>query len=216
MFIGHFALGYAAKRAAPRLSLAVLFAAAQLADLLWPVLIALGVEQARIDPGNTTVTPMDFASYPWSHSLLLLVVWGAIFGLLVRVLAHDRRALLVVAALVASHWVLDFLSHRPDMPLYPGGPKEGLGLWNSRAATVVVEVPLYAVGLWIYWTSTRARDAIGVWASLLLAVALLGIYALNLMGPPPPSMTAVWIAGVAGGVLITAWAWWADRHRQPV
>ncbi len=214
MFIGHFALGYAAKPAAPKLSLAVLFAAAQLPDLLWPVLGATGVEQARIDPGHTAVTPLDFISYPYSHSLLLLVVWGAIFGVLARALSHDRRAFIVVAALVVSHWVLDFLTHRPDMPLYPGGPKEGLGLWNSRPGTVVVEVGMYAAGLWIYWHATRARDAIGRWASLFLALVLLAIYAANLAGPPPPSVTAIWIAGMAGGVVFCAWAWWADHHRE--
>ena len=216
MFIGHFAVGYAAKRAAPRLSLALLFAAAQLPDLLWPVLVALGVERVRIDPGNTVVTPLDFISYPWSHSLLALIVWGAIFGVLARALSHDRRAFFVVAALVVSHWVLDFLTHRPDMPLYPGGPKEGLGLWNSTWGTVLVEVSMYLVGLWIYLQATRARDATGRWASGALALVLLVIYGANLAGPAPPSVTAIWMAGMAGGVLFCAWAWWSDRHRQAV
>lgn len=216
MFIGHFAVGYAAKRAAPRLSLGLLFAAAQLPDLLWPVLVALGVERVRIDPGNTVVTPLDFISYPWSHSLLALIVWGAIFGVLARALSHDRRAFFVVAALVVSHWVLDFLTHRPDMPLYPGGPKEGLGLWNSTWGTVLVEVSMYLVGLWIYLQATRARDATGRWASGALALVLLVIYGANLAGPAPPSVTAIWMAGMAGGVLFCAWAWWSDRHRQAV
>ena len=214
MFIGHFAVGYAAKRAAPGLSLAVLFAAAQLPDLLWPLLVAAGIEQVRIDPGNTVVTPLDFISYPYSHSLLLLVVWGVIFGTLARAFSHARRALVVVAALVVSHWVLDFLTHRPDMPLYPGGPKAGLGLWNFKAATVIVEVGMYAAGVWIYWHATRARDAIGRWASLALALVLLAIYAANVTGPPPPSIAAIWISGIAGGPLLCAWAWWADRHRE--
>ena len=212
MFIGHFALGYAAKRAAPNLSLAVLFAAAQLADLLWPLLVAAGLEHVRIDPGNTVVTPLDFISYPYSHSLALLAVWGVAFGWVAR--RADRRAFVVIAALVLSHWVLDYATHRPDMPLYPGGgPKVGLGLWNSMAGTVLVEVSMYLVGLWVYLQSTRARDAIGRWASGSLALVLLVIYAANLAGPPPPSVTAIWIAGAAGGVVICAWAWWADRHR---
>src|SRR5215813_8438016 len=121
MFIGHFALGLAAKRATPRVSLAVLFAAAQLADVLWPIFVAVGLEQVRIDPGNTLVTPLDFVSYPWSHSLAMLLVWGAAFGWLVAVGAR-REAFVVIAALVVSHWVLDYVTHRPDMPLYPGGP----------------------------------------------------------------------------------------------
>src|SRR5262245_60463659 len=84
MFIGHFALGYAAKRWVPQLSLAVLFGAAQLADLVWPVLVALGVEQVRIVPGITASTPLEFISYPYSHSLAALVMWGALFGWLCR------------------------------------------------------------------------------------------------------------------------------------
>jgi hypothetical protein len=216
MFIGHFGLGFAAKRATPSLSLAALFAAAQFADLLWPVLVGAGLEQVRIDPGNTAVTPLDFVSYPYSHSLLTLVVWGIILGWLATRLSGDRRAFLVIAALVVSHWVLDVLTHRPDMPLYPGGPKVGLGLWNSTAATIAVEVPLYAAGVWIYRKSTRARDAVGRWAFVSLAVALGFIYVGNLMSPPPPSVTALWVSAVAGGIIILVWSWWADGHRDAV
>ena len=158
MFIGHFAVGFAAKRAAPRLSLAVLFAAAQFADLLWPVLVALGIEQVRIQPGITAFTPLDFISYPYSHSLLFLCLWGLVFGAICAGVVRDRRVWLVVFALVVSHWVLDWITHRPDMPLYPGSAKVGLGLWNSVPATIVVEVTMFILGVWIYARSTRARD----------------------------------------------------------
>lgn len=214
MFVGHFAVGYAAKRVEPTLSLAVLFGAAQLADLIWPALVAVGLEHVRIEPGITAVTPLDFVSYPYSHSLLLLVIWGVLFGLAVRAVTGRRRALIVVSGLVVSHWVLDVIVHRPDMPLYPGGPKIGLGLWNSMWGTVVVELGMYAAGLWIYWRATRGRDAIGRWASGLLAGFLPCIYVANLMGPPPPSVAAIWIAGLAGGALILAWSWWSDAHRD--
>lgn len=214
MFLGHFAVGYAAKRVEPALSLAVLFGAAQLADLIWPGLVGLGLEHVRVEPGITAVTPLDFVSYPYSHSLLLLVIWGGLFGLAVRAVTGRRRALIVVSGLVVSHWVLDVIVHRPDMPLYPGGPKIGLGLWNSLWGTVVVELGMYAAGLWIYWRATRGRDAIGRWASGLLAGFLLCIYVANLMGPPPPSVAAIWIAGLAGGALILAWSWWSDAHRD--
>ena len=95
MFIGHFGLGFAAKRAAPGVSLAILFLAAQFADTLWPFLVAAGVEQVRIDPGHTAVTPLDFVSYPWSHSLLMLAVWGVLLGWMFRTV--DRRAFAVIA-----------------------------------------------------------------------------------------------------------------------
>jgi membrane-bound metal-dependent hydrolase YbcI (DUF457 family) len=216
MFIGHFALGFAAKRAAPRTSLATLFAAAQLADILWPVFVALGIEQVRIQPGITAFTPLDFISYPYSHSLLLLLVWGALFGALCATSTRNRRTWLVVGGLVVSHWVLDWITHRPDMPLYPGSARFGLGLWNSVPATIAVEIPMFVAGLWIYARATRARDAIGRRGFSALAGFLLVIYVANAIGPPPPSVTAIVVAGVAGAAVIVLWAWWFDRHRSPV
>src|SRR3954465_12960459 len=128
MFIGHFALGFAAKRATPRISLAMLFLAAQFADVLWPVLVGLGFEQVRIDPGNTAFTPLDFVSYPYSHSLLALVIWGVVVGGAYRGIPGGRRTFWVLSALVISHWLLDYITHRADLPLYPGSRKYGLGL----------------------------------------------------------------------------------------
>jgi hypothetical protein len=214
MFIGHFALGLAAKRATPNLSLAVLFAAAQLADILWPVFVAVGLEQVRIDPGNTAFTPLDFVSYPYSHSLVLLAVWGIGMAFLCRVFWPARLVVPVIAGLVVSHWVLDVVTHRPDMPVYPGGPRLGLGLWNSVAATVAVEVPMFLAGVWIYTRATRARDRIGRWAFVSLVATLFLIYVANLFGGPPPSIRALWITALSGFLLFTAWSWWADRHRE--
>jgi hypothetical protein len=214
VFIGHFALGFAAKRAAPRLSLAVLFAAAQLADLVWPVLVLLGVEQVRIAPGITAFTPLDFISYPYSHSLLTLLVWGLLFGGVSATVVRDRRAGIVVTALVVSHWGLDWTTHRPDMPLYPGSETVGLGLWNSVPATIAVEVTLFAWGVWMYAQSTRARDAVGRWGFAAFVVSLLAAYAAA-MGPPPPSVRAIALSAIVGAAVIIVWAWWFDRHRAP-
>ena len=210
MFIGHFALGFAARRATPRVSLAWLFAAAQFADLLWPVLLAFGIEEVRIDPGNTAMTPLDFVSYPYSHSLLLLCVWGVVLAAIVR------RNVVVVAALVISHWFLDFFTHRPDMPLYPGGAKVGLGLWNSVPAAMAIEAAMFAAGVWMYAGATRARDRQGRWGFWALVAFLVVVYVANVAGPPPPSVPAIWIAGIAGGLLLLAWSWWVDRHRVVV
>jgi membrane-bound metal-dependent hydrolase YbcI (DUF457 family) len=215
MFIGHFALGFAAKRAAPRLSLAALFAAAQLADLIWPFLLAAGAEQVRIVPGITAFTPLDFVSYPYSHSLLALALWGFLFGGICAVIVRDRRVMVVVAALVVSHWVLDWVTHRPDLPLYPGSAKVGLGLWNSVPATIAVETVMFVVGVWMYAHATRAKDVIGRRAFAAFVGFLLAAYAANL-GPPPPSITALVIAAIAGAAVIILWAWWFDRHRLPI
>ena len=214
MFIGHVALGLAAKRALPRVSLGVLVLAVQLADTLWPFFLAAGLEQVRIDPGNTRVTPLDFVSYPWSHSLVMLALWGALLGALYR--RTHRHAFGILAALVMSHWLLDFVTHRPDMPIYPGGAKYGLELWRSIPLTAAVELPMYAAGIWIYTRATRPRDAIGRWAFAALVIMLLVIYAANFASPPPPSVTAISIVGMIGAALFTAWAWWADHHRQSV
>ena len=214
MFIGHFGLGFAAKRAAPGVSLAILFLAAQFADTLWPFLVAAGVEQVRIDPGHTAVTPLDFVSYPWSHSLLMLAVWGVLLGWMFRTV--DRRAFAVIAALVLSHWVLDVVTHIPDMPLYPGGPKVGLGLWRSMPLTAAVELPLYVAGVWIYARATRGRGARGRWGFASLWMALLLLHVVNLFGPPPPSITALWAGGIVGFAVIMAWSWWADRYRTAI
>jgi membrane-bound metal-dependent hydrolase YbcI (DUF457 family) len=215
MFIGHLALGLAAKRVDPRVSLALLFAAAQFADLLWPVLVALGVEQVRIDPGNTAFTPLDFVSYPYSHSLVFLVIWGVVLGFVCRWLGSSRRLIVaLVACLVVSHWVLDVVTHRADMPLYPGGPRFGLGLWNSIPATLTVEFVLYAAGLWTYLRATAARDAIGRWAFGALAVFLVIAY-LAALGTVPPSVQALYISALGGAAVLMVWSWWADRHRVP-
>lgn len=212
MFIGHFALGFAAKRAVPRVSLAALFGAALFADLLWPALVATGIEQVRIDPGNTLATPLDFVSYPYSHSLLMLVVWGVLFGWICSRAIRGKRVFVITFALVVSHWVLDYVTHRPDLPLYPGGPKFGLGLWNHPALEKAVEVTMYAAGLWIYLRATRARDGIGRWGLLTLAAFLLiGFLASS---APPPSVTALWATALCLGGLTLVLTYWADHHRS--
>lgn len=216
MFLGHFALGFAAKRAAPRLSLASLFAAAQLADLLWPIFLALGVESVRLAPGITAFTPADFVSYPYSHSLVALFFWGAVFGAAYRLITHrNGNTVAILLGLVVSHWVLDFATHRPDMPLYPDGPKFGLGLWDSIAGTLAVELAMFVAGLWIYSRTTRARDARGRWGYVGMVAFMLLAYFSAAFGPPPPSITALWITAMIGGALLIAWAWWIDRHREP-
>jgi hypothetical protein len=195
----------------PRASLAALFGAAQFADLLWPPLVAVGIEHVRIAPGNTASTPLDFVSYPYSHSLAALLVWGALLGWICHRLIPDRRTFAVIFALVVSHWVLDVITHRPDMPLFPGGPKFGMGLWNSVIATRVVEIAMYLIGVIVYARATAARDGIGKWAFWILATFLLvGFLASS---APPPSVAALWSVALALGGLTIVWSWWADKHR---
>ena len=213
MFLGHFAVGFAAKRVAPAVSLGIFFAAAQFADLLWPNLVLLGIERVEVVDGVTAVTPLDFVWYPWSHSLLALFVWGVLFGLLHWAARKSVPAALVLWAVVVSHWVLDALVHRPDLPLTPAGAARfGLGLWNSAAATALLEVSFLAAGVWLYAKATRPRDRRGTWGLRALVGFLVAIFAVNLAGPPPPSAVAVAWTAQAMWLLVLA-GFWVDRHR---
>ena len=216
MFIGHFGVGFGAKAAAPKVSLGTLFLAAQFVDLLWPTFLLLGVEQVRIEPGITAVTPLNFVSYPISHSLLAVLGWGLLVGVIYYIVRRERLGAVVLGLAVLSHWVLDAVVHRPDLPLVPGGTYlVGLGLWSSLTATLLVEGTIFAVGLWLYVRSTRAVDPVGRWALWGLVAFLVTIYVANLFGTPPPSVTALAWVGQAQWLLV-AWGYWVDRHRRAV
>jgi membrane-bound metal-dependent hydrolase YbcI (DUF457 family) len=215
MFIGHFGAGFGAKALARQVSLGWLFAAAQFVDLLWPTLLLAGVERVRIVPGATTVTPLDFEHYPVSHSLLAVAGWAVLVGGVYLVLRKDRRGAIVLAALVVSHWLLDAVVHRPDLPLYPGSATlVGLDAWSSVPLTVAIEVPIFLAGAWLYARSTAPADGIGRWAFAGLVAFLLAIQAANLLGPPPPSVAAIAWVGQAQW-LIVLWGGWIDNHRRP-
>jgi hypothetical protein len=213
VFLGHLAVGFAAKTVAPRATLGTAVMGVLLADLLWPLLLLAGLEEVRIAPGITAVTPLDFVSYPISHSLLADLLWGAALGGAYYALRRDGRGAAVLAGCVISHWVLDFVSHRPDMPLVPGGARYGLGLWDSVPATVAVELVLLAAGLLLYLRATRAADRLGSVALWTFVLFLLAAYAANLLGPPPPDVRTLAIAANASWLLV-AWAYWIDRHRR--
>lgn len=213
MFIGHFAVGFGAKAAAPRVSLGSLFLAAQFVDLLWPTLLLLGLERVQIVPGITTVTPLDFEHYPITHSLLMAVVWGGLFAWVYWLARKYKAGAAVLGLCVASHWLLDLLVHRPDLPLIPGGATRlGIGLWNSLAATLIVEGLLFVAGLWLYLRSTSAKNRTGRWALWGLVAFLAVIYIANLFGPPPPDVQAIAWAGHLQWLFVI-WAYWVDRNR---
>jgi hypothetical protein len=216
MFIGHYALAFGAKRIAPAVSLGTLFLACQFADLLWPTLLVLGVERVEIDPGNTLMTPLNFVSYPYSHSLVMLLVWSAVFALLYRAIRGPRPvAIATVAALVFSHFVLDALTHRPDMPITIGGAQKiGLGLWNYPGTTLAIESAMFIAGTTLYAIATRARNPAGRWGLWALIATLVAIYFAALYGPPPPDTQAVAMAGHLLWLFVL-WAYWVDRHRLP-
>ena len=213
MFLGHFAVALGAKKAAPRVSLGTLVLAAQFADMLWPIFLLLGWEQVRIAPGITRVSPLDFLSYPYSHSLLAQLLWGAALGGLYYLIRRNAASAAIVALCVPSHWILDYISHRPDMPLIPGGARYGLGLWNSLPATLAVEFGFFAVGIALYLTTTKAKDGAGNYALWSLLILLFLLYWGSVFGMPPPNVRVLAFSALA--IWLTApWAAWADRHRS--
>lgn len=217
MFIGHFALAFGAKRAAPSVSLGTLFIACQFADLLWPVMLGLGLETVAIDPGNTLMTPLNFISYPYSHSLVMLLAWAALFALAYRVVKGSQTAAIVtLAALVFSHFVLDVITHRPDMPVtIGGGTKIGLGLWNHPGPALAIESALFLAGAALYSSVTRAKDRAGRVGFYALIAVLVAFYFAALYGPPPPSTSAIAVAGNLMWLFVI-WAYWVDRHRATI
>ncbi|HSP16143.1 MAG TPA: metal-dependent hydrolase [Thermoanaerobaculia bacterium] len=214
MFIGHEAVGFAGKRGAPRMSLGTLMLAATWLDLVWPVFLILGIEHVRIRGGPNPFLILDFYDYPWTHSLIMAIAWSVGFAVVYWLVTRYGRGALIAGVLVFSHWALDFVTHIPDLPLVPGGEGVGLGLWRIPAATIAVEILLFAAGLWIYVRATKARDRIGSIAFVVFVIFLLLVYAANLTSPPPPNANAIGWAALAGW-LLPLWAWWFDRHRDP-
>jgi len=213
MFVGHFGIGFGAKISEPRVSLGTLFLAAQFIDLLWPTLILLGFEQVEIRPGITRLTPLDFIDYPISHSLLMVCVWGLLFGLTYWLMRKSMKGAFLLCLCVVSHWILDLIVHRPDLPLYPGGAfRLGFGLWNSLAGTLLLEGFIFTLGVTLYVRATRAKNRIGAYGLWALVGILVLIHLSSVFGPPPPSTKAIAWAGQLQWVFVI-WAYWVDRHR---
>jgi len=215
MFLGHFGLAFAAKRLAPRTSLGMLLVGAQFADLLWPLLLLAGVEQVRIQQGATPFLDPVFVAYPYSHSLLTQCLFGLLLAATYFVISRNARGALVVGLLVPSHWVLDWLVHVPDLPLFPGDAnKQGLGIWQSVPLTLACEFLLFAAGLAIYVGATRALDRVGTWALASFVALLVLLYVATLFsGPPPSAAVLAWSA--LSLWLLPVWLHWSDRHRVP-
>jgi len=213
MYIGHYAMAFAAKKAAPETSLGTLIAASQLIDLIWPVLVLLGLERVAVDPGNTAFTSLDFQHYPITHSLFMVTMWASLFAGIYWIFTRYKAGAVTIWLLVASHWVLDAITHRPDLPLYPGGgTRIGFGLWNSVPATLFFEVTIFIASLIIYLSASSSRDVVGTYATWALVIFLFGTYLANLLGPVPPDGKVVALSAMLLWLLIPL-GYWSDRHR---
>ena len=216
MFIGHFGAGFAGKKFSQSASLGTYFMAAQWVDLIWPILLLLGIEKVEIKPGISAVTPLDFSYFPFTHSLVGVILWGILFGLVYYFIKKNLKTSIILGLLVLSHWFLDLLVHIPDLPILPGERiKVGLGLWNSFAVTVILEVLIFGLGAYLYLRVTKSKNKTGVYAVIGLITFLLIIYAANIFGPPPDSVEAIGIVGNAQWLIIF-WGYWIDRNRESV
>ena len=215
MFIGHIAVALGTKKAAPKVSLGTLIMAAQFVDLLWPIFLLIGVEHVRISPGDTAFTPLDFYDYPVSHSLLMGIGWSIAFGLVYYAVRRSAKSAWILAACVISHWFLDFIVHRPDLPIMPGVKTYvGLGLWNSVPATIIVEAAMFVFGIVLYLRSTTPLDRIGKYSFWSFIIFLVFVAAGNIVGAPPPNVTALAVVAMAVWLLVL-WGYWIDKHRRP-
>jgi len=214
MFIGHFALGFAGKKINKVPSLGTMFIAVQWLDLLWPVLLLIGVEKVNIEPGYTVMTPLNFVSYPWSHSLFMALVWGILFAIIYYFRTKNKKASLLLMFLVFSHWILDWITHRPDLQLTPFSEiRVGLGLWNYKWATLIIEFLLFSGAVYLYFRTTRAKNKTGSLALWGLVLFLILIYFMNVFGTPPENTTRIaWVGNVQW--LLVAWGYWIDNNRE--
>lgn len=216
MFIAHYAVALAAKKAAPQTALGTYVLAAQFLDLLWPLFLLAEVEHVRIAPGHTAFTPLDFYDYPYSHSLFAVLIWACGIGSIYYFFRKELRSATLLGVCVLSHWLLDVATHRPDLPLIPGGKAlVGLGLWNYFHAAAFVELLLFVLGIMWYLRATAAIDKIGRYAFWALVVFLGGIWLINMFSPPPPDVNAIAVAGLSLWLLAPR-AYWIDRHRRNV
>jgi hypothetical protein len=213
VFVGHFAVAFVAKRAAPRLSLPLLFAAVSFLDILWPLFIVVGIEHSRIVPGITRASPLDLYDIPWSHSLVTSLGWSVLFALPLFVWRGVRDGV-VVAACVFSHFVLDLVTHRPDLPLAPGSEvRFGWGLWNQLATSIVIEAILFVGAAAVYLRGTQASGKMGtIGLAALVGVLLVG-WLSGPFGPPPPNIDVVAWSALFMIPVILLWSWAIDRAR---
>jgi hypothetical protein len=210
MFVGHLAVALGAKRSAPHVNLGWLMAGVTALDLIWPIFIVTGVEHATIAPGATAFTPIVFDSYPWSHSLLMSVVWGIVLAALAKAAkVHVSPGLLI--ALVVSHWVLDLVTHAPDLPLWPGpsSPRLGLTLWNSIPGTIVIEGAMWIAGIAVYMSVARQSGRRPGWPFWSFVAISTVMWMTGPFSPPPSQKLLGWLAMI--GWIIIPWTVWADR-----
>lgn len=218
MFVGHYGASYAIRAARPAIPLWLLFIAVQLIDVVWALLVLVGIEKARIVPGITASNPFDLYYMPYTHSLVAAIVWAMAATAACRSRPQFRTgtAAIWVGVAVFSHWVFDFVVHRPDLPLYDDTMKMGLGLWNFPVIAFALEAALLFGGMALYLRKTTSVDAVGRFGPVLFGVVMLAIQAWIFFGPPPASPGAAAVTALVSYVAFAALVRWLDGRRGPV
>ncbi|KIC90939.1 metal-dependent hydrolase [Flavihumibacter sp. ZG627] len=216
MFIGHFAAAFAAKKIESKPGLGTYFLAAQWLDLIWPLLLLTGLEKVELATNPNSPIPLSFTHYPISHSLLAVAGWALLFAVVSYLFNKNLKVAVLLAALVISHWVLDWFVHIPDLPLIPGSDyKTGLGLWHQKWLVLSIELIFFGVGVLLYTRASRAINKTGAIAFYSLVIFLVLVHLLNIFGPPPTDVQPIAIVGLSQWLLV-AWAYWADRNRKAI
>ena len=218
MFVGHYGPSYAIKAAQPAIPLWLLFIAVQLVDVAWSVLILLGIEKARIVPGITASNPFDLYYMPYTHSFVAAILWSVAAGWLCNVLLGLRKwsAAVWIGAAVFSHWVLDWVVHRPDLPLYDDTVKVGLGIWNYPMIALILETLLLFGGMFIYMRRTTAVNVLGRIGPPGFGVLMIVIQTYIFFGPPPASPGELAVTAIASYIVFAVVIWWLDCQRRDV
>jgi hypothetical protein len=216
MVVGHFSVGFVAKAMDKRIPLWILFIAAEFADVLWAILVLVGIEKARIVPGITASNPLDLYYYPFSHSLLASFIWFGIVVVGYRLLRPGEgtwRIGLIIGGALFLHWVLDLVVHRPDLPLYDNTAKVGLGLWDFPIPAFLLEAGLLLAGLLIYLRVTSPRNTVGRFGTAAFSAVLLIIQAGISFGPAFSSM----VFAATGTLVLIAFStitiYWLEKKR---
>ena len=211
MFVGHYGVSFAVKRVDRAIPVWVLFLAVQFLDVLWAPCILLGIEKVRITPGITASNPLDLYYMPYTHSLVAALLWSCAGGFVYQFVARPprRQASTLVGFAVFSHWILDFVVHRPDLPLYDNSAKVGLGLWNAPALAFSLETGLLFGGVWLCLRGSLARSL----GTLLFGVLMLAIQAYIFFGPPPTSDRAAASTALIAYAVFATTIWWLQDRR---
>ncbi|MGH7492452.1 MAG: hypothetical protein ACREOO_08655 [bacterium] len=217
MFVGHYGVSFFAKRMDTSIPLWILFIAVQLVDVFWAIFVLLGIEKVRIVPGITATNPLDLYYMPYTHSLLASCVWLGLGALGYRFLGtHPRtwRAGIIVGVAVFSHWILDFLVHRPDLPLYDDAFKTGLGLWNYPAFAFLLETGLMFGGMFLYLRASEPKTPLGKYGMPIFGILMLLLQSSVFFGPPPGSPAAVAITALFSYFAFAGAIHWLEKRRR--